>query len=180
MSIEGNPLSTQNTSSSKQTGELTWKRVFIGIAVISVAAIAYFLITLIHVVQVKIPESYAAWTTGNLIVDYLNTHTNQWPRSWEDLDQATNCQRYVSIEKLRGKVKVDWNIDFTQLQQSARTNNFPLFHAVTRPDGSKLYAVWGLDTDPNRKVIGYLKWTLTEANVPISGSYSNYMLPSLQ
>ena len=25
----------------------------------------------------KIPESYAAWTTGNLIVDYLNTHTNQ-------------------------------------------------------------------------------------------------------
>ena len=150
-----------------------------GIAVISVAAIAYFLITIIRLVVVKIPESYAAWTTGNLIVDYLNTHNNQWPRSWDDLDQATNCQRYVSIEKLRGKVKVDWNIDFTRFQQSARTNNFSPFRAVTRPDGSKLYAVWGLDTDPNRKVIGYLKWTLTESNALMIGSYSNYMLPSL-
>lgn len=169
----------QPTTTSGKTF-LTWKQALLGIAGISAVGIFYFLVTVIHVTQVKIPESYAAWTTGNLIVDYLNTHTNQWPRSWEDLDQATNCQRYVSIEKLRGKVKVDWNIDFVQLQQSARTNSFSPFHAVTRLDGSKLYAVWGLDTDPNRKIIGYLKWTLTESNVPMSGSYSNYMLPSIQ
>jgi hypothetical protein len=173
-------ITEQPTSFSSGKILFTWKRVLIGIAVIFVAAITCFLFTLIRLVEVKIPESYAAWTTGNLIVDYLNTHTNQWPRSWEDLHQATNCQRYVSIEKLRGKVKVDWDINFAQLQQSARTNNFSLFRAVTRPDGSKLYAVWGRDTDPNLKIIGYLKWTLTESNAPMSGSYSNYMLPLLQ
>ena len=33
----------------------------------------------------KVPESYAAWTSGNILVGYLKTHTNQWPRSWDEI-----------------------------------------------------------------------------------------------
>ena len=121
----------------------------------------------------KIPESYAAWTTGNLIVDYLDTHSNQWPRSWDDLGQATNCQRYVPIKELRTKVKINWDVHFNHLLELARTNPSTPLRLVTRPNGSKLYAIWGPDTEPNHKIKSYLLWVLTQTNTPAAVQTDN-------
>ena len=130
------------------------------------------------VVSRRIPESYAAWTTGNLIVDYLATHENQWPRSWEDLDRATNCQRYTKIEILRTKVKIDWGANFDHLLQLTRTNRSTPLRLVTRPNGKKLCADWGRDTEPNRKIKGYLLWVLTQTNTPAAATTNH--LPKLE
>jgi hypothetical protein len=32
-----------------------------------------------------IPEAYMAWDTGTLLVEYMKTHNDKWPSSWEDL-----------------------------------------------------------------------------------------------
>ena len=52
------------------------------IAVVGVVGwIAYgFLHTLRH-----IPEAYAAWDTGTLLIEYMKQHDDQWPGSWDDL-----------------------------------------------------------------------------------------------
>ena len=114
---------------------------------------------------------YAAWTTGNVIVEYLVTHTNQWPRSWEDLRSATNSMLesgkpgvYTPLDRLPEFVKVDWDIDMTRLLQAARSNSTAKVHVISRLDGSPLSAVWGRDTEPNTKVMGYLRWSLMTSN----------------
>ncbi|MCW5550723.1 MAG: hypothetical protein KIS67_01020 [Verrucomicrobiae bacterium] len=158
-----------NKSNARKTNPWGWKRVLVAIVLITTLGLGLlalgFLRSVREITQ-RIPESYAAWTAGNLIVDFLNTHSNQWPRSWEDLDQVTNCQRYVPIERLREQVKVDWDADFHQLVQAARSNPAMALRVVTRPDGSKLHALWGADTEPNRKIMGYLLWSLSQSNAP--------------
>jgi hypothetical protein len=136
-----------------------WKILLLAAA----AIVIYFAASFFNLYR-KIPESYAAWTTGNLMVDYLNTHSNQWPRSWQDLEQATNCLRYVPIETLRTKVRINWDANFDQLLLQVQTNPRTPLQVVTRLDGSKLYAIWGRDTEPNNKIVSYLRWTLTDTN----------------
>jgi len=154
-----------NERPTREARSWTWKRFLLVLLIVFAIALAIVGFSIFNTLR-KIPESYAAWTTGNLIIDYLNTHTNQWPRRWEDLEQATNCLRYVPIEKLRDQVRIDWNSDFDQLLESARHSPSTPIRVVTRPDGSKLHAIWGADTEPNRKVMGYLLWTLTQTNSP--------------
>lgn len=154
-----------NDPAARKKNPGIWRRVLLATVLILILWLGLFVFSAFNTWR-KIPESYAAWTTGNLIVDYLNTHSNQWPRSWEDLDQATNCQRYVPIEKLREQVKIDWDADFGQLLQLASNHPTTPLRVVTRPDGSRLHAVWGADTEPNRKIMGYLLWTLSQSNAP--------------
>jgi hypothetical protein len=110
-----------------------------------------------------LPESYAAWTTGNLMVEYLQTHTNQWPHGWEDLRSATNSLQekgmpvFVPLDQLPHFVKIDWRVDVGHLQQVAHSSSNVTIHVITRLDGSPLRAVVGPDTEPNNKIIRYLQ-----------------------
>lgn len=160
---EYSPRINQPAVRKKHPGN--WRRVLLATVLFLILWLGYFGYSAFNTWR-KIPESYAAWTTGNLIVDYLNTHSNQWPRSWEDLDRATNCQRYVPIEKLREQVKIDWDADFGQLLHLASNHSATALRVVTRPDGSRLHAIWGESTEPNRKIMGYLLWTLSQSNAP--------------
>jgi hypothetical protein len=110
-----------------------------------------------------LPESYAAWTTGNLMVEYLQTHTNQWPRGWEDLRSATNSLRekgmnvYTPLDRLPQFVKIDWQVDVSTLTHQAHSDSNGMVKVITRLDGSPLRALWGSDTEPNGKVMRYLQ-----------------------
>ncbi|MBE0540146.1 MAG: hypothetical protein IH623_02045 [Verrucomicrobia bacterium] len=154
-----------NEPAARKKNPGIWSRVLLATVLILILWLGLFVFSAFNTWR-KIPESYVAWTTGNLIVDYLNTHSNQWPRSWEDLDQATNCLRYVPIEELRERVKIDWDADFGQLLQLASNHPATALRVVTRPDGSRLHAIWGASTEPNRKIMGYLLWTLSQSNAP--------------
>jgi hypothetical protein len=124
-----------------------------------------------HLAYVLIPNSYAAWTTGDLIVEYIDTHEGKWPRGWDDLRVAKQSLErrsqpvYYAFQKLPQMIKVDWSADPTALAKlEARSNEVP-FEVVTKLDGSKVDARWGEDTEPNRKIYVYLK-NRTEAPAP--------------
>lgn len=140
-------------------------------AVLFIAVVAKVGFDIYRLVHYEIPESYDAWTTGALVVGYLATHTNQWPRGWDDLQSATNSNLpksgFVQIDRLRQSVKIDWQLDVTNLQEMVRTNPNATIHVVTRMDGLPLKARWGPDTEPNAYIVRYLKTTLTTSNTAL-------------
>lgn len=102
-----------------------------------------------------LPEAYAAWATGTPLVEYLNTHDNHWPTSWDDLLTTLETPRGREIplygasagdmeyaRSLRDKVAVDWTFDPTHMADAA---------PVTRPDGSAFPVLWQ-GADPNEMV----------------------------
>lgn len=116
-----------------------------------------------HLAYVLIPNSYAAWSTGDLIVEYIDTHEGKWPRSWDDLRIAEQSLErrgqpvYYDFQKLPQMIEVDWNANPVVLAKlQARSNEVP-FEVVTKLDGSRVDARWGEDTEPNRKIYAYLK-----------------------
>jgi hypothetical protein len=156
--------------SKPRTHPVVWKRVLLALMTLVALGVLWFGYSLYRAVHVTIPESYAAWTTGNVIVEYLATHTNQWPRSWEELQSAANSMLengrpvYTPLDRLPQFVKVDWHADIDRLFQIARSDPKAKIHVISRLDGSPLRAAWGPDTEPNAKVMGYLRWSLTTSN----------------
>jgi hypothetical protein len=147
-----------------------WKRLLLALAILLIIVVLKIGYDLYQLVHFRIPESYAAWTTGNLMVEYLQTHTNKWPRNWDDLRSATNSLQekgmpvYMSLGHLPEFVKIDWQANTEHLLQAVRSDSNATAHLVTRLDGSRLQAVWGPDTEPNAKIMRYLKMTLTTSN----------------
>jgi hypothetical protein len=145
-----------------------WKRLLLALGILFIVIISMIGHNVYQLVHTKIPESYAAWTTGSLIIGYLETHANQWPSSWDDLQSATNFNQpssvFFTIDRLRQTVKIDWQVDVGRLQQIVRSNSNATIHIVTRLDGLPLQAVWGADTEPNAKIMSYLRATLATTN----------------
>lgn len=148
-----------------------WKRLLLVFALLFIAVVAKVGYDIYRLVHYEIPESYDAWTTGALVVGYLATHTNQWPKGWDDLQSATDSNLpksgFVPIERLRQSVKIDWQLDVTNLQEMVRTNPNATIQVVTRMDGLPLKARWGPDTEPNDYIVRYLKTTLTTSNTAL-------------
>jgi len=116
-----------------------------------------------RLVSVQIPNSYAAWTTGNLIVEYLRTHDDRWPRGWNDLRESGDAIArrgdpiYWDFDKLPKMIAVDWTTNVQQLARSMNSNRGVPFPVVTKLDGSPVDHRWGQDTEPNRQVYEYLR-----------------------
>jgi hypothetical protein len=116
-----------------------------------------------RLVSVQIPNSYAAWTTGNLIVEHLKTHDDRWPRGWSDLREARDviARRgepiYCDFEKLPKMIAIDWTTDVQQLIERMDSNRGVPFPVVTKLDGSPADHRWGQDTEPNWQVYEYLR-----------------------
>jgi len=103
-----------------------------------------------------IPEAYAAWDTGTLLVRYLETHDDDWPHDWDDLLTVLDDDPHVFLrgrdsddlsypDKLRKIIRIDWSFKpETDLDSSP----------VTCVDGSELYVLW---VDPNEMVRVYLQ-----------------------
>ncbi len=148
-----------NTEPPKSGGG--WKRTLLIIGIIILGIAAYFAYSVHWLVNRKIPESYAAWTAGDLIVEHLRNHSNHWPRSWEDLQSAANSRLtngmnvWTPVERLPRYVRIDWNIDAIALAKQLNSNPTQTVRVVTRLDGEQLSAGWG--HEPNGVVSNYLK-----------------------
>lgn len=68
-----------------------------------------------------IPEAYAAWDTGTLLIECMNEDDDQWPKSWDDLLTVVDSEegRKIALRgaqagdityarSLQAKVTVDW------------------------------------------------------------------------
>ncbi len=140
----------------------TLKRVVPGASALLLAGVLYVGYGILRVVNVTIPHSYAAWETGNLMVEYLKMHDGEWPRGWRDLREADESLRrkgtaiYRESHRLPAIVKIDWEVDPQALASLALSNSDYRLKVVTQADGSKLEANWGADTEPNAKIKRYL------------------------
>jgi hypothetical protein len=142
------------------------KRIFQVLAIMVVVTLSAYICSAYKAfakLRQEIPESYAAWTAGNLMVEYSKTHSNKWPRGWDDLRSATNSllQRgmpvYMPLDTLTQFVRIDWKADTKGLLQAAHAHSNASIRVVTRLDGSGLWTKWGNDTEPNGKIMRYLK-----------------------
>lgn len=108
----------------------------------------------------RLPEAYAAWDTGTLLVEYLRTHDNHWPTSWDDLFTVLDTSPASQLvlrgphsaeqdykESLRKMIRVDWSFD------PARPSDVS---PVTRPDGSTFPVLWN-GADPNEMIREHLE-----------------------
>jgi hypothetical protein len=106
----------------------------------------------------RIPEAYAAWDTGTLLVKYIERHQDRWPTSWDGLlavlepdngrvqlrgGEAGDLQYARS---LREKVVINWNFDPAHPDAAV---------AVIPPGGGDFAVVWE-GAEPNEMVRSYL------------------------
>lgn len=107
-----------------------------------------------------LPEAYAAWDTGTLLVEYLKASDDRWPSSWDDLLTVLDSPGGMDIplygsqagdvayaRSLRVRIAVDWSFDRARIADA---------DPVTRPDGSAFDVLWE-GGDPNEMVRGYLR-----------------------
>jgi hypothetical protein len=108
----------------------------------------------------RLPEAYAAWDTGTLLVEYMKVE-GRWPSSWQDLSEFATGDPAVRQFTLYGTsraewpeyvaalprlVAVDWSLDPRQPNVTA---------PVTRASGGASPVLWD-GGDPNRMVRDHL------------------------
>ncbi len=153
------PSTKPNLRASVERPMSLRKKIIFGIILAVLACVAYYGYRIVRVVN-QIPTAYAAWDTGTLLVEYLKSHTNRWPSSWDDLLSVMNTGSTNQITlwganagdtnyalSLHQKVAIDWKFDPSRTNQGS---------PVTRADGTKFEFVWG-GAEPNQMVRDYLK-----------------------
>jgi hypothetical protein len=112
-------------------------------------------------------EAYAVQYTAELLIEYLKTHTNQWPRSWSDLhttkigDQdyfrtfENQTGGYKSfLDDLERTVAVDFSVTTAQLRAATQSSSEAPFRVVWLRSGRRTHWV-GLE--PNELVATYIR-----------------------
>ena len=86
----------------------------------------------------SIDDAYAQWGAENLVIEYMESHEGQWPRSWEDLQPLyTDAKAKVggwTIEKFRGRIGIDFEADAGELRRlsietDSKAGSIP-FHVI--------------------------------------------------
>jgi len=150
--VEGVDLSSVSKAMSRR------RRILTVSAFGLIAAVIWFGYRTIAAVR-QLPEAYAAWDTGTLLVEYLRANDDRWPNSWDDLLTVLDSPGGADIvlygsragdvayaRSLREVVAVDWSFDPLRIADA---------EPVTRPDGSAFDVLWE-GGDPNEMVREYL------------------------
>ncbi len=141
------------------------RRLTVGIAILGLLGAAWAGYR-IYATWNSIPDAYAAWDAGTLVIEYLETHDNQWPRSWDELLRArTTLHEHGEVLRgsrgdggfvygdLRDAVAVDWDANVEAI--AAFDWNSGKLRVVTRADGTDFPVVWA-GAEPNAMIWGYL------------------------
>jgi hypothetical protein len=145
---------------------MSLRRKIIVVVFIVFGIAAYFGYSLVYTVR-HVPEAYAAWDTGTLLVEYMKSHGNRWPSSWDDLLSVMRSDSGDQVmfrgaragdtnyaASLRTKVAINWKFDTSREGPGS---------PVTRLDGTKFPVVWQ-GAEPNEMVHQYLTTTITNAS----------------
>jgi hypothetical protein len=108
----------------------------------------------------SLPDAYARWDVGEMIVDYMGSHEDRWPASWDDLRPSfdkfagpfdTGERRMrggLTFDDIRDRIRIDWHANPLTTGAGDRT-----FHAVDVVSGSTTTWAGG---EPNEMVMAYL------------------------
>lgn len=136
------------------------RRIVIGITAALVLAFGWFAYCVFDTWR-NIPEAYAAWDTGVLIVAYLALHDNKWPHSWDELlsvtEDGVGTRGDYGENGINGilsdSVSVDWDFDPTSIVGTEWVEG--QIRVVTRADGRDFSVLWP-GADPNQMIWRYL------------------------
>jgi hypothetical protein len=64
-------------------------KILLSLAIVLTSVVFWGLLDFIYTWQ-HIPEAYAAWDTGTLLIEYMKSHDNQWPSGWNALLSMLN------------------------------------------------------------------------------------------
>ena len=142
------------------------RKITVAVVLMVFGVAIYFGCSLLYTVR-HIPDAYAAWDTGTLLVEYMKSHRDRWPASWADLLSVARSGSGSQVTfrgasagdtnyaaSLRTKVAINWKFD-----PSVDGPSSP----ITRLDGTKFPVVWQ-GAEPNEMVHRYL--TTRNANAP--------------
>jgi len=141
------------------------RKIIVGLVLTIVGIATYVGYSVIYTWR-HIPEAYAAWDAGQLLVKYMQLHQDRWPTSWDDLLTVMNTESGSQMTlygsragdtnyafALRRKVAIDWKFDPLRGDHGS---------PVTRPNGTKFPIVWE-GAEPNEMVHRHLMASITNA-----------------
>lgn len=103
-----------------------------------------------------LPDAYAMWDAGDLIVDYMGKHSDQWPSGWEELKRSFEAckggdgeMRGQTFDGIRNRIQIDWQAS----PQNALLHH-TAFNSVTAKSGN--HTTWE-GAEPNEMIIQYLR-----------------------
>jgi hypothetical protein len=134
------------------------RRIMSVVVIAAVGAVGWISYEFLHTLA-HIPEAYAAWDTGTLLIEYMKQHDDRWPKSWDDLLTVLDDDEGSKIPlrgaqagdgayaaSLRELVAVDW--DFEPANPNVRSPVAPI-------SGGKFSTLWE-GAEPNEMVRSYL------------------------
>ena len=130
----------------------------------------FFAYTLLRTLS-ELPDAYAKWDVGNLLIEYMETHDRAWPKRWEDLQECytllnSDARRMddrslrsgQSFAELQTRIAIDFTANPATLAQAQPRPGKEPFRVVWSLSGSK--TVWS-GAEPNQMILDYLQSTPT-------------------
>jgi len=104
-----------------------------------------------------LPDAYAMWDAGDLVVDYMGKHADRWPSGWEDLQPSFDaCKKGdgymrggLTFNEIRNRIEINWHAS----PQNALLHHTP-FKSITPRSGN--HTIWE-GAEPNEMIIQYLR-----------------------
>jgi hypothetical protein len=122
------------------------RSILIALLVLAAAPTGY----LFYVAKDCLADSYALLHTADLIIEYLKTHDDQWPRSWAELKavQPANSDYLETfkpetggypdfVEHLERRVVIDFTVQTSDLLQVEPGENTPALRVICLRKGRK-------------------------------------------
>ncbi len=124
---------------------------------VAIAAGAYVMRAVIERVEDNALNPYRAQTAGELVVQYLETHNNEWPSGWDELaEDAIGHEDVQWIGDVREHVEVDFTFQLNAVDLSQELDRVrPPFRAVWLKNGRAISPEDGWEA--NTIIFRYLK-----------------------
>ena len=116
------------------------------------AVIAFFVLS----IDDGTDDAYAAWGAGEMVIDYMNTHSGRWPHDWNDLQpqfQVNNGRvGGWTFSQFQSHIYIDFNVNSEDLRAKAIASRYLPFHVIWPKRRLKVY-IGG--HEPNQMIFEY-------------------------
>lgn len=130
------------------------------IGLVAVGVIAHNMVNLSN-------EMYVKWQMGELLVEYLRDHDNEWPASWEDIDEYIDRYPIISTyEDLSKVITVDFSVSKEWICDHLDEIRYGKIKLVSATSGRDSH--WH-DAEPNQIICDYFESVCKDKTD--SGSY---------
>ena len=105
----------------------------------------------------SIDSHYAQWETGEMLIDYLEDHNDQWPRDWKALEPYYDPDHSRvsgwSFDEVRGSVWIDFDADVKAMKAASIASGQASLDVV----GQRLWFINFAGDHANQMLIGYFR-----------------------